>query len=77
MYGWYAVWVCILRFEDIREDWADEKDRRTCWQGRSEDVAGDEANLNKKLEGDVNGRNTRCVDMVILFMVGDVRSESL
>ena len=38
--------------------------RRTCWQGRIEDVAGDEANRNMKVDDDVNGTRTRCADML-------------
>ena len=45
----------------------EEKDRRTCWQGRNEDVAGEEANLKTKLEDDVNGAKTRCADMIELL----------
>lgn len=56
--------VCILRLEDICEDCEEEKDRRTCWQGRSEDVAGDEANLRTKLDDDAKGAKTLCADMV-------------
>lgn len=37
--------VCIFRFVDVRDDCADENDRRTCGQGRREDAAGEEANL--------------------------------
>lgn len=63
-YGWYAVLVCIFRFEDIREVCEEEKERRTCWQGRREDVAGEEANRYTKLDDDVNGARTRCADMM-------------
>ena len=62
-YGWYAVLVCIFLFEDIREFCEEEKVRRTCWQGRSGDVAGEEANRYRKLDDDVNGARTRCADM--------------
>lgn len=37
-YGWYAVLVCIFRFDDI--DCDEEKVRKTCWQGRTAEVAG-------------------------------------
>jgi len=57
------VLVCILRLEDIHEECEEEKDRRT-WQGRSEDVAGDEANLKTKLDDDANGARTRCAAMI-------------
>ena len=56
--------VCILRFDDICEEGVDEKDRKTCWQGRSGDVAGEEANLNTKFDGAVKGTKTRCADMM-------------
>jgi len=42
----------------------EEKDRRTCWQGRREDVAGEEANLKTKLVDDVKGTRTRCTDIL-------------
>lgn len=63
-YGWYAVLVCIFRFEDIRDEFLEEKDRRTCWQGRREEVAGDEANRKTKLVDDVKGARTRGTDMM-------------
>jgi hypothetical protein len=50
--------------EDICEDREDEKVRRTCGQGRSEDVAGKEASRNTKLEGKANGARTRCADIL-------------
>lgn len=31
-YGWYAVLVCIFRFEDICEACRQEKVRRALWQ---------------------------------------------
>jgi hypothetical protein len=76
-YGWYAVLVCIFRFEDCREEFVDEKDRRTCWQGRRENVAGEEANLKTKLVDDVRGARTRCTDIlevVCRFRNGRARS---
>jgi hypothetical protein len=63
-YGWYAVLVCIFRFEHIREEFVEEKDRRTCWQGRREDVPGEEANLKTMLVDDVKGARTRCTDIL-------------
>jgi hypothetical protein len=63
-YGWYAVLVCIFRFEDIREVCEEEKDRRTCWQGRRDGVAGEEASRYTKLDDDVNGARTRCADIL-------------
>jgi len=65
-YGWYAVLVCIFRFEDIRKEFVEEKDRRTCWQGRGEDVAGEEANLKTRLVDDVKGARTLCTDMMAI-----------
>lgn len=63
-YGWYAVLVCIFRFEDIREACEEEKERKTCWQGRREEVAGEEANRYTKLDDDVNDTRTRCADIL-------------
>ena len=63
-YGWYAVLVCIFRFEDIREVCEEEKYRRTCWQGRREEVAGEEASRYTKLDNDVNGTRTRCTGIL-------------
>ena len=60
--GWYAVLVCIFRFEDIRGICEDEKDLNTCWHGRREDVVG-EANRNID-DDDVKGARSRCVDMM-------------
>lgn len=56
--------VCIFRFEDVRQYCVEEKDRRTCSQGRNEDVGGDGANLKTKLDDDINGVRTRCIDMM-------------
>jgi hypothetical protein len=62
------VLVCILRFDDCREACEEENDRRTCWQGRREDVAGAEANRITKLDVDVdvNGAKTRCADILVI-----------
>jgi len=62
-YGWYAVLVCILRLEDMRVC-EEENVRRTCWQGRRGDVAGEAANRYTKLDDDVNGARTRCADIL-------------
>ena len=48
-----------MRLEDAREDWKEENCRSTCWQGRIEEVAGDEANLYMVLADDVNGMKIR------------------
>jgi len=58
-YGWYAVLVCIFRFDDEREACAEEKVRKTCWQGRSEDVADNETIRETILDGEASGTNTR------------------
>ena len=63
-YGWYAELVCIFRFEDMREAWEEEKQRRTCWHGRAEDIAGEEANLYMKLDDDVTARSRWAEDML-------------
>ena len=53
-----------MRLDDIREDCEEEKDRRTCWQGRKDEVDDVEAIRKAKLVDDVNGARTRCTDMV-------------
>ncbi len=63
-YGWYAVLVCILRFDDICDDCDDEKLRKTCWQGRREDVAGDEISRKMKLDGNANGAKALGADIL-------------
>jgi len=65
-YGWYAVLVCILRFEADCRCCAEEKVRKTCWQGRAADVAGkDERRRKKKFDGIASGAKTRCADMFL------------
>lgn len=72
-YGWYAVLVCILRFEDICIYCAEEKVRRTCWQGRAADVAGkEESRRKKKFDGIARGPSTRCTDILDRFLVDQV-----
>ena len=61
--GLYAVLVCIFRFDPVRERGVEENDRTTCWQDRSVQVEGCEANLKTKADGAVNGIKTRCADM--------------
>lgn len=64
-YGWNAVLVCIFRLEDMREEFVEEKVRRTCWQGLKADVAGGEANLNTKpVVDDARDARTRCADIL-------------
>jgi hypothetical protein len=63
--GWYAVLVCILRFDDMRDGWTDEKVRKTYWHGWRELVA-DEVNRKRMLDDDVNGAASRCADILML-----------
>lgn len=49
----------------MRDGWADEKVRKTCWQGWRE-LAADEANRKRKLGDDVNGATNRCADILTL-----------
>lgn len=67
-YGVYAVCVCILRFEEERDIFEEEKCRRTCSQGLIEDDVGNEANLNIPIDDDVKGTRMRCTDMVKSFI---------
>jgi hypothetical protein len=64
--GWYAVLVCIFRFDDIRAGCAEEKVRRTCWQGWRE-LAAAEVNLKRIFDDDVNGATSRCADILTLW----------
>lgn len=59
--------VCIFRFDDICDACEEEKVRRTCWHGRREEVAGEEATRRKKLDGSANGARIRCTDMMKIF----------
>jgi hypothetical protein len=66
--GWYAVLVCILRFDDMRAGFAEEKVRRTCWRGWRE-LAAAEVNLKRIIDDDVNGATSRCAD-ILTFWAG-------
>lgn len=62
--GWYAVLVCIFRFDDMRTGRAEEKVRKTYWQGWRE-LAAAAVNLTRILDDDVNGAISRCADILI------------
>jgi hypothetical protein len=64
--GWYAVLVWIFRFDDMRTGRAEEKVRRTCWQGWRE-LAAAKVNLKRMVDDDVNGAISRCADILIFW----------
>lgn len=61
--GWYAVLVCIFRFDDMLAGCAEEKVRRTCWRGWRE-LAAAEVNLKRIFDDDVHGATNRCTDIL-------------
>ncbi len=64
--GWYAVLVCIFRFDEVYAICAEEKVRRTCWQGWRE-LAAAVANLKRIFDDDVNGVTSRCADILVFW----------
>lgn len=64
--GWYAVLVCIFRFDDMHAGCAEEKVRRICWQGCCE-LAAAEVDLKRIFDHDGNGATSRCADILTFW----------
>lgn len=62
--GCHAVLVCIFRFEEAWVVCEEEKERRTCWQGRKEEHVGDGAKRKTELADEARGENKRCTGIL-------------